>query len=412
MLLAAGWSSVGQEAASAANWPRFRGPNGTGVAADKDIPIRWTEKGGLAWKTAVPGLGNSSPVVWGDRVFLQSASEDGKERRLLCLDAVHGNILWSETASGATAHTHPKNTLASSTPATDGERVYTVFWDGQETTLCAYDFQGKQVWKHDLGVFTSQHGAGASPVVYDGKVFLANDQDGRSHLLAIDAKTGHTAWQVSRRPFRACYTAPFVLDRGDGDPQLVVASTAGVTAYNPRTGAQSWHWTWTFDGMPLRTIGSPLYSQGMIFACSGDGNGSRHMVALRMLADSGATRLELAWENKRYLPYVPTMLIQGEYLYYVNDHGFAGCCVAQTGEHVWRERLAANVTASPVLIDGKVYAVSEEGIVSVFAAAPQFKLLAKNPLGEPVMASPAVADGRLFIRGRNHLFCIAKTTLR
>jgi outer membrane protein assembly factor BamB len=256
-----------------------------------------------------------------------------------------------------------------------------------------------------VGGFTSQHGAGTSPIVCDDKVILANDQDGFSELLALDAATGKPAWRSPRKAFRTCYSTPFVLERPAQAKQLIVASTAGVTSYNPRTGAENWAWTWKFTGMALRTVASPLYSRGMIFATSGDGSGARNMVALK-LGDKGA--VHMAWQNKVSLPYVPTMLTRGEHLYWVNDHGLAGCQVAATGETVWTKRLGEPVTASPVLIDGKIYAVSEAGNVHVFAAASVFKRLAKNAVGEAVMASPAVADNRLFIRGNRHLFCIGK----
>src|SRR5262249_43809549 len=154
------------------NWPRFRGPNGSGTAADKDIPVAWTDKD-ILWKTALPGVGNSSPIVWGDRLFLQSASRDGKERMLLCVDANSGKVLWSKSAPGSRARIHPKNTLASGTPATDGERVYAAFWDGKHLSLAAYDFKGELLWNKDLGEFVSQHGAGHSPVVWRDHVYLA-----------------------------------------------------------------------------------------------------------------------------------------------------------------------------------------------------------------------------------------------
>src|SRR5262249_41249939 len=156
----------------------FRGPNGTGIAADKDVPVRWTAEEGVLWKVRVPGVGHSSPVVWGGRLFLQSASADGKERWLVCLAADTGKPPWTRAAPGTTARIHPLNSLASSTPAVDGERVYAVFWDGKDISLSAFDFQGKHLWKTDLGEFKGQHGVGMSPVVHDGRVFLNNDQDG------------------------------------------------------------------------------------------------------------------------------------------------------------------------------------------------------------------------------------------
>jgi outer membrane protein assembly factor BamB len=407
-LVVIGLALTGAGVAAGANWPRFRGPNGTGVAADKDIPVTWDEQHGILWKIALPGPGNSSPIVWGKRLFTEAASKDGQQRMLLCVDVSDGKVLWSRTAPGRRAKTHPKNTLASATPASDGERVYAAFWDGKDVALVAYDFDGNLVWRRDLGKFVSQHGAGASPVVYRDKVFFANDQDGTAVLLALDAATGKTVWQAPREAHRACYSSPFVLERPGAAPELVVASTGGITAYDPDTGHANWHWKWVFDGMPLRTTGSPIAAHGMIFACSGDGGGPRHMVAVRLEGTGPATRPVLAWENKKAFPYVPTLLARGEHLYFVNDKGIAGCYVAKTGEPVWSERLGGSLVSSPVLIDGKIYAATEDGDVYVLAAEPTYRLLAKNTLGERVVATPAVADNRLFIRGQSHLFCIGK----
>lgn len=402
------WTLVCAGPAAADNWPRFRGPNGTGVADDKDIPIQFGAKKGVLWSVPIPGVGNSSPVVWGDRLFLQSASSDGSERLLLCLNATSGKILWQASAAGARAHTHQKNTLASSTPATDGERVYAVFWNGEELSLSAYDFQGKELWKRELGGFTSQHGAGASPVVYDDMVYLANDQDGSAVMLAFDAKTGNPVWKATRKAYRACYSTPFLLEKPGDKLQLIVASTGGITGYNPRTGDEIWNWSWKFDGMALRIVASPIAGDGLIFANCGDGKGYRHAAAIKAGGKGDVTSTNLVWENKRALPYVPSMLLKGEHLYYVTDKGMAGCVVARTGETVWSERLGGEITASPVLINGKIYATNEAGTVYVFAAEPTFRLLAKNVLGEGVMATPAVANNRLFIRGQSNLFCIGK----
>jgi outer membrane protein assembly factor BamB len=394
--------------ASAANWPRFRGPNGTGISDDKDVPVEWSDANRL-WKTALPGVGHSSPVVWGDRVFLESASNQGRERQLVCVSATTGKVLWTKHFLAVPAHTHPLNTLASSTPAVDGERVYALVWDGKGMTLMAHDLDGKLDWKRDLGGFTSQHGVGASPVVYDGRVYLANDQDGQSTLLAFDAKTGRSLWQAERRAYRACYSTPFLMQRPGGRSELVVASTTAITGYNPETGAQEWNWNWTFTArMPLRTTASPVFGPEMIFASSGDGGGDRHMVAIKLTRTADGTEPERLWENKKDFPYVPTMLYWKGHLYSVNDVGIASCHVAATGKSVWSERLNGSFSASPILVDGKFYAINGNGEVYVLEASPSYRLLARNSVGEPVSATPAVADGRLFVRGRNHLFCFGK----
>jgi outer membrane protein assembly factor BamB len=391
---------------SAANWPRFRGPNGTGIADDKDIPVEWTEQN-ILWKTTIPGIGHSSPVVWGNHVFLETATTDGKKRLLLCLGAKDGKILWTCSFPASPAHIHQYNTLASSTPAVDGERVYSVVWDGKDVSLYAHDLAGHQVWKQDLGEFHSQHGVAASPVVYDGKVYLANDQDGQSMLLAFDAKTGQSVWQAERRAYRACYSTPFILERPGGKTELVVVSTTAITGYNPQSGTPNWNWTWNFTSrMPLRTTASAVFGPEMIFASSGDGGGDRHMVAVRLHATATGTRPDLMWENKRDFPYVPSMLFWKDHIYSVNDAGVAACHVAETGKVVWSERLGGSFKASPILVDGKIYAASEQGDVFVFEASPTGKQLARNALGEAIRATPAVADSRLFVRGKNHLFCI------
>jgi outer membrane protein assembly factor BamB len=397
--------------AAAGDWPRFRGPNGTGIAADNDIPVRWGAES-VVWKTPIPGVGNSSPVVAGGRVFLQSASADGRERWLLCLHAADGKVVWTRKLDGTPARKHPKNTLASSTPAVDGERVYALFWDGKDVTPVAYTFQGELAWKRSLGSFTSQHGPAASPMVFAGRVYLADDQDGSSVLWALEARTGQVTWKAARRPFRACYSTPFVWEKAGEVPQLIVSSTAGITSYNPKSGAENWDWSWSFAHAPLRTIGSPQLSGGLIIATSGDGSGDRHTVAIQPPDKATGSAPRLVWEAKRSFPYVPTVLAWGRHLYYVNDQGFAACCDATTGETIWSERLGGNVSASPILIDGKIYAIGEEGNAYVLAAAPRFQLLAKNSVGEPVLATPAVADHRLFVRGQQHLFCIAKPAVK
>jgi len=264
--------------------------------------------------------------------------------------------------------------------------------------------KGKELWKRGLGGFISQHGAGQSPIVFEDKVIIANDQDKSAVLIALDAKTGKPAWKAERKHFRACYSTPFVLERDGEAPELIVASTAGISGYDPRSGKEHWAWTWKFDGMALRTVASPICSQGLVLANSGDGSGLRHMVAVK--PGHGDAKPALAWENKSDFPYVPCLLAKGDHVYYVTDKGIAGCHVLKSGKRVWTERLARGFTASPLLIDGKVYAVSGAGDVYVFAASPTFKRLAKNSLGEPISASPAVADNRLFIRGKEHLFCI------
>jgi outer membrane protein assembly factor BamB len=407
----------------AADWDRFRGPGGLGTAEDKDIPVDFAPSNFL-WKTPIPGRGNSSPIVSKGKIFLQSASDDASKRMLYCIDARTGQIDWSREVPGAFAKTHNKNTLASSSPTADGERVYIVFWDGKRIHLTAWDYAGQSLWSKDLGTYASQHGPGLSPIVVGEHVILNVDQDGTAEVVAFDRKTGEQVWKKSRQAYRACYTTPFVLER-DGKVEVIVSSTAGVTSYDPKTGDIVWNWTWVWKpdptapkvkgkkakGDPLRQVGGPVFHDGLIYLISGDGSGDRHMVAIKAGTTGDVTDTPRVWEKTERTPYVPMVLAKGDYVFWIADQeNKAICANAKTGKVIWEERLAGSkeVTASPVMIDGKIYSVNEMGRVSVFEAGPKFKLLADNDLKEQVYASPAVADGRLYIRGVNHLYCIGK----
>jgi outer membrane protein assembly factor BamB len=398
---------------SAANWGRFRGPNGTGIAEDTNIPIQFTDKDYI-WKAAVPGTGHGSPIVWGDKIFLQSSAADAKSRMMICVSTKDGSILWNRSVPGDFAKTNGRNNLASSTAATDGERVYGYFWDGKNIAIHAFDFSGNPVWKFDLGPWAGNHGAGASPMVHDGIVYLLNDQGSefgdpgaKSEVVAIDAKSGKLAWKVVRKPARACYATPMIVQDSTGT-QLLISTTAGLAGYDPKDGKEIWHWDWVFDRMALRTVGSPVVGSGLVFAGSGDGSGARHMVAVKLGGKGDVSKTALAWEEKKSLPYVPSMLYYQDHLYTVNDKGIGGCYDAKTGKERWNQRLGAAFTASPVLINGNIYAIAEDGSVVVYAAAPAFKKLGESRIPEPVSASPAVADGRLYIRGKTTLYCIGK----
>jgi outer membrane protein assembly factor BamB len=314
--------------------------------------------------------------------------------------------MWQAKAHGAKTKIHPKNTLASSSPTVDAERVYVTFWDGNNLAMKAYTHDGKPVWTRNLGSYTGEHGAGNSPIVYEDKIIFANDQDGKAVLLCLDVKTGNEVWHADRPAYRACYSSPLIRELPGGGKELVVVSTMGITGYDPHQGTKHWNWEWKFytkKGL-LRTTSSPVFAHGILFACSGDGGGDRHMVAVGL----GETP-KLAWENRKDFPYVPTMVAVGDYLYFVNDKGFAGCFDARTGKRLWLERLGGDCMASQVVIDGKIFAANDDGDVFVFEATPtKLNVLAKNSLGEMIRATPAVADNRLFIRGQQHLFCIGK----
>jgi outer membrane protein assembly factor BamB len=409
--------------AGADNWDRFRGPNGTGTTDDKDIPLTFGTNENLLWKVALPGAGNSSPVIWGKHLFLQAASSDGKLRTLLCLDTADGRIRWQRSIPGGPAKIRGDSSLASSTPTTDGEAVYISFWDGRDILVAAYDFQGEKLWSKELGAFNSQHGAGASPILYQDKLILANDMDKDdfytkvpnerpSMLIALNKRTGRLLWETPRVAERACYSAPFLLDMpGHKTPVLVVTSTTAVTGYDVETGAKLWEakgWQEHAVKVPMRTVASPALAGGTLCVCSG-GDAGRFAIGLALPGPNDKGVPERVWENRKDFPYVPSPLTRGEHVYFVNDAGFAGCYHARTGQRVWFERLAdGGFHASPLLIDGKIYASSIAGDVYVFAAEPTYRLLARNELGETIRATAAVANGRLYIRGDRHLYCVGK----
>jgi outer membrane protein assembly factor BamB len=404
-------------------WDRFRGPNGTGTSDDKDVPLTFGASENLLWKVELPGAGNSSPIVWGKHLFLQSASEEGKQRSLLCLDTADGKIRWQRSIPAEPAKIRADSSLASSTPTTDGHAVYVAFWDGKDILVSAYDFQGEKLWVKNLGTFNSQHGPGASPILYRDLLILANDMDKDdfttrvpnvrpSVLIALDKRTGRLVWETERVAERACYSAPFLLDRpGQKTPELVVTSSTAVTGYNVETGAKLWEasgWQQHALQAPMRTVATPALAGDVLCVCSG-GDAGRFAVGLALPGPGKATAPERLWENRKDFPYVPSPVARGEHCYFVNDAGLAGCYHARTGKQEWLQRIAsAGFHASPLLINGKVYAASTGGDVVVFAAEPTFRLLARNKLGELVRATPAVADGRLYIWGERHLFCIGK----
>jgi outer membrane protein assembly factor BamB len=398
--------------APAADWARFRGPNGTGVAADTTIPVKFKDGENVLWKVSVPGSGNSSPVVSKGKIFMQSASTDGQQRMLLCLDAVTGKTLWSRSQPGGKAKINKLNSLASSTPAADGERVYDLVWDGARQSLHAFDYDGNLQWKQDLGPFQAQHGAGTSPVEYGGRVYVNDDQDGPAVLRAFDGKSGKPVWQAERKGHRACYSPPVLRDTPDGK-ELVVVSTTAITGYDPATGAVNWNWDWPWPGggEMLRTVACPTIWKDVVYAHGGNGGGSSRIVAVR--AGGKGVEPKLVWEkNRGAFPYVPGMIVAGDYLFTIQDKtSIAGCYEAATGKLVWSETLrrGEEFYSSPVLIDGKIYVANSRGNVYVFPAGPTYKLLTRNTLDESVLASPAVADGRLYIRGEEHLFCIGQS---
>lgn len=404
------------------NWERFRGPNGSGTVDDKSIPVTFGTSDHVVWRFALEGAGNSSPIIWGNRLFLHATAKDGTRRSLLCLDTADGKLLWERSINAEFAKIRADSSMASSTPTTDGETIYVSFWNGDKVLLTAFDFQGKQRWQTDLGTFNSQHGPGASPVLYENTLLLANDMDKDdfttkvpnprpSFLMVFDKRTGKLLWETPRGAERTCYSSPIFRKRpGKADPELIITSSTAVTGYDLKSGSKIWEakgWQEKALKNPMRTVATPaLLGDLLCVTCGGDAG--RYAIGLE-LPTAGEKEPKLLWENRKDFPYVASPLARGEHFYFVNDAGNAGCYEARSGKRVWFERISdAGFHSSPLLIDGKIYAGNSAGDVFVFPAEPTYRLLARNELGEPIRATPAVAGRRLYIRGEQHLFCIGK----
>ncbi len=391
----------------AADWTRFRGENGTGHAeGEYAVPFDTTKN--LAWKVTLPGIGHGSPIVVKDRVFLQVAKKDGSGISLVCINAAKGDVEWSKGIDIKPGKFHKKNNMASSTPCSDGERIFMVCWDGEGLNLLAYDFKGTELWNKPLGKFASEHGAGHSPMTTDGLVIVNFDQDKKAELMAFHAKTGDLKWTTKRDGHRASYTVPFLRPTGKDTKELVVGSTTALTAYNPLTGKANWEYKLKWpDGKPLRAIGQPVDADGHILLYTGEGGTGRYMVCIQPTA-TGTPKLD--WDTKKGTPYVPGAVVVKDHAYWVSDDGIAGCMNVATGKMAWSDRLLAKgVSASPILLGDQLLVIGEDGVCASFKATPTaLEKTSGAPLGEAVFASPAAANGMLYIRGAETLWCLKK----
>jgi outer membrane protein assembly factor BamB len=390
------------QVAQGSEWTRFRGPNGQGQSDATSIPIKWSEDD-YRWKTPLPGSGHSSPVVWGNRVVVTTADPENGDRMVLCLDSSTGDIQWQKKFAASTHSMHARNSFASSTPAIDAERVYVTWATPDEYIVLALDRQGEVVWRENLGPFRSKHGFGASPIVLDDLVILANDQKDGGSLVALDAKTGQQRWKTNRAAGRAAFATPCVYQGEDGRRQLVFFSDAdGMTAVDPVTGDVLWQ---VKEAFPDRCVGSPAVVDGLILGTCGSGGNGKHLVAVRPPRDASG-EAETVYTITRMIPYVPTPIVYGDLVFLWHDRGVVSCIDARTGAAKWQERVGGSFFGSPVRVGDRIYCISNDGEVVVIAAAPQYEMLARNPLGEPSQATPAVADGHMYLRTAKSLICI------
>ncbi|HLN31473.1 MAG TPA: PQQ-binding-like beta-propeller repeat protein [Gemmataceae bacterium] len=417
-----------------ANWPVFRGGQAAGVAEDPNLPVTWSTTKNVAWKTEIPGTGWSSPIIWGDKIFLTSVIQEGQGKlpkkglyfggeqmkpppdvhrwMVYCIDARTGKILWESLAhKGVPSSTHHiKNTYASETPVTDGERVYAYF--GNLGLFC-YDLDGKPQWSQHWDSNPTAYGWGtaSSPIVYKDRLYIVNDNDKHSFLVALDKFTGKDVWRVERDE-KSNWATPFIWEN-DKRTEIITCGRKKVRSYDLNGKL-----LWELGGMSSITIPTPLAKGGLLYICSGYvGDKRRPIFAIRPGAAGDISLKEnensnewIVWCRKQAGPYNPSPIAYGDYLYVLYDRGLFSCYDLRTGKEVYaKERMGPGATAfttSPWAYGGKVFCLSEDGDTFVIKAGPKYELLGKNSLEEMCMATPAIAHGSLFIRTLTKLYRI------
>ena len=402
----------------AENWPGWRGPSGDGVSTGKGIPTKWSSTENIAWRIAVPGEGHSSPIVWGDKVFLTSSLTEKNKRILLCIDRLSGQTVWQRDVVQSPPETiHRLNSRASGTPATDGKQVYVTFMRAEgdkviapnvgserlitpgKIIVAAYDLDGNEKWKTNVGDFVSAHGFNTCPVLFEDSVILNGDHDGDAYLVALDRQSGRQRWRTRRENKTRSYVTPIIREI-DGITQMILSGSLCIASYDPRNGKRHW----IVDGPTEQFVASMVYDGKYVFATGG--YPERHTLAIRPGGKGNVTDTHIAWRTTRGAAYVPSPIISGRYLLMVADSGIASCFEARTGKRHWMERLPGGHSPSPVSADGLVYFVSDRGVTTVIRPSETFAVIAKNELGEPVSASPAISQGQIFLRTHQHLYCI------
>jgi outer membrane protein assembly factor BamB len=421
--------------AEPATWAQWRGPGGQGVSNETGLPTEWSAAQNVIWKAEVPGRGHSSPIVWGDRLFLTTAIEgevvpgakavkhiaDGQEfvhpdgvgadrkhtLKVLALDAGTGRLLWERTAWEGTPYDtrHKRGSYASLTPVTDGQLVYAYF--GSEG-LYAYDFEGKLAWKASLGgIATMGVGVGTSPVLYQDLIILQCDEDNgdKSFVAALDKRTGKEVWRVSRK-VQVSWATPIVVRAGERD-ELVTSGAELIVAYDPATGKELWRG----KGLESNAVPSPVAGRDVVVLSSG--YPAKLAIAVRPGGSGDVTDTpRVLWKYSKGTAYVPSPIVYGDSVYLVTDKGLVTCLDLETGAVRYeggRVPVPATFMASPVAYDGKILLFSEDGDTFVLKAGPEHEVLRTNPLGEPIHATPALANGRIYIRTVGHVYAIGRS---
>ncbi len=399
-------------AAQADTWPRFRGPNGQGISDAETIPVKWSEQD-YNWKIELPGSGHSSPVVWGERVFVTCVDEKSLRGILLCVSASDGRELWRRECSLNKVPMNSLNSYASATPALNAEHVYLV-WPGlEEVALSALTHDGREVWTAALPGVHARHGAGSSPVVVGEHVIISREHDVKSGVdlasvwLALSREDGRVRWRYEHpENANGSYSTPCLYRDKQGRDLLVFTSNShGVAAIDPHTGTLLWK---TSDALPARVVSSPVLAGEAIVATCGQGGRGVRLAAVKPSSAGTSDATEVYALERGVVSYVPTAVVHDGLLFLFHDQGTVSCLRGGTGEVLWSEKPAGRYYGSPVCIDGRLYCITVDGDVVVLKAGPAYELLAVNALGEESHATPAVANGRMYLRTFRHLISIGE----
>lgn len=390
----------------AENWPCWRGPRGDGTSLEPTPPTHWSGAENVVWKTAVPGEGHSSPIVWGDRLFLTTALTETQERVLLGFDRTTGAILWKRTVLESPLEAkNNENSFASATPATDGETIFVTFLDRADVVVGAFGFDGTPRWLVRPGQFKSQWGFSHTPVLFEDKVIVVCFSKGENFVVSLDQADGRTVWKTKCENPTQSYSPPLVREMA-GRLQLIAPGNKGVTSYDPRTGKV----LWVVDGLADDSVATPVYHEKSGLVLSFTSWPSKVLVATKPDGQGNVTASKVAWKTSEGAPYVPSPIAVGDWFFTSSFGGKAAYCFeAATGAILWKEPMGLH-HASPVAANGLVYFLNDDGVTHVVKAGPKLELVARNELGEKTYASPALSAGQMFLRSFKNLYCIGKST--
>ena len=386
----------------AQNWPSWRGPNGDGTSVETNLPARWDSITNVVWKIPVPGKGYSSTIIWRDNLFLTTALQETHEKVLLCYDCKSGMLLWQKTVLNTPFEKkHDNNSYASGTPSTDGIRVYVSFLDSKDVVVAAYDFSGKQIWIQRPGTFLSPHGYSCSPVLYNDKVIINGDSQGDSFVAALSKTDGHIIWKVSHDRPAHSFSTP-IFRKMAGKMQMIFCGNKEIASYNPDDGSKYWF----VSGPSEDFCSSPVYNEKYGLVLVSSSWPLRNLVAVKPDGKGDVTKSHVVWQSREGAYYVPSPVCTDEFLFTTMTTGKVHCIEVATGKILWVEDLGMQYP-SPVMANGLIYMPNDDGVITVIKPGPKFEYVAKNSIGEKMFASPAISNGKIYLRGLQHLFCIS-----